>query len=88
MTIVAVQEFGPYQPFQLLDLPAERGLRHVELRGGSAEVKVLCDSDEAPQLIQSEHWHAPMRSGNQWMLSLTWTVMCVPPYCHEHVKFQ
>ena len=38
-------EFG----LELLDLPAQRRLRHVQALGGAAEVQFLGDGDEAGQ---------------------------------------
>ncbi len=37
-------------PLQLLDRPGERGLGHAEALGGAAEVQLLGDGDEVPEL--------------------------------------
>ena len=42
----------PYLGFQGLDLPAERGLGHVQSRGGAAEVRLGGDRHEIAQLAQ------------------------------------
>ena len=53
--IAALKQFYAQYPFENLDLPAERRLRHVQPGSGAAEMQLLCHGHEATYLAQFEH---------------------------------
>jgi hypothetical protein len=46
---LSAEEFDTQLDLQLVDLLAERRLRHVKPRRGSAKVELLRNNDEVPQ---------------------------------------
>jgi hypothetical protein len=50
--LVANQKGNPQKFLQLANLPAQRGLCHVEMQCGFVEVQVLGDSDEVTYVTQ------------------------------------
>jgi hypothetical protein len=46
------QQVAPDEPLERPDLPAQRRLRQVEPGGGPAEVELLGDGHEGPQVPQ------------------------------------
>jgi hypothetical protein len=55
LPVGAPNQFGSQALLQLLDLAAQGRLRHREFLGGPAEVQVLRNGDETPELIEGEH---------------------------------
>ena len=53
--VAALQQRHTEDPFENLDLPAERRLRHVQSRRGAAEMQFLRHGHEAAHLAQLEH---------------------------------
>jgi hypothetical protein len=53
--IAALKQFHAKNPFQNLDLPAERRLRHVQPGSGAAKMQFLRHGDKAAHLAQFEH---------------------------------
>ena len=51
----AVDQLHTELALELLDLPAQRWLRHVQALGGAAEVQLFGDGDEARQPGEREH---------------------------------
>ena len=53
--VVALEQGHPDRALELLDLPAQRRLRHVEPLGRAAEVQLLGDGDEGADLVEGHH---------------------------------
>jgi hypothetical protein len=55
----AVQQADTKAPLELLDRPGQWWLGHAEALGGAAEVQLLSNGDEVPQLagLQGVHGH-------------------------------
>ena len=53
-SVVAYEERHLHDPLELLNLLRQRRLGHVQSTGGAAEVKLLSDRDEVPEVTQGE----------------------------------
>ena len=64
--VVPLEQLGAHDALELLDLPAQRRLGHLQPGGGPAEVQLLGDGDETAELLQRER-HARKVSINAVM---------------------
>ena len=55
LPVVPFQQLGADGLLQLLDLPAQRRLGHVQAFRRAAEVKLFCHRDESGQLVKGKH---------------------------------
>ncbi|GAA3148461.1 hypothetical protein GCM10020001_084800 [Nonomuraea salmonea] len=53
--VVTLQQGHADGAFELLDVPAERRLRHAQAVGRAAEVQLFGDRDEGPDLVEGQH---------------------------------
>ena len=74
----APQQLATKQLLEAADLPAERRLRDVEPIGGAAEVELLGDRDERPQMTELDSvWS--LREREQVSALVHWTSMVAEP---------